>query len=72
MPPIVFSKKNSCCAQSLASLLHSQAQWRGCFQPGCMGRSSDTQFRGAKQQKGTILGPHSIRAQPLFFPILEV
>ena len=30
------------------------------------------QSRGAKQQKGTILGPHSIRVQPPFFPILEV
>ena len=30
------------------------------------------QLRGAKQQKGTILGPHGIRAQPLLVPILGV
>ena len=71
MPPIVFLK-NSCCAQHLASVLHSQAQWMGCSVLGCMGRSSDVQFRGAKQPKGTILDPHGTRAEPLFFPILEV
>ena len=36
------------------------------------GESNDAQFRGAKQQKGTILGPHSIPAQLVFFPILQV
>ena len=29
------------------------------------------QFGGPKHHKGTILGPHSVGAQPMFFPIFK-